>query len=377
MKSHLYVFVIFAAVLLPSSFVRSEEVTLFPNQDASLYEEAITNENGIGLNLFAGLNGGGDARRSLLSFDIAASLPSDALVTGVTLTLTADQVGAPTVDTFGLHPVTRAWQEGRVRPSREGRGEAGDGSGASWSSTGLESWSFGGGDFLETASASVLIGDVGTYTWETNDQLVADVQGWLDDPSSNFGWALVGSEVDNQSAKRFFSSENELESIRPTLQLEFEILAETLQGDFDGDGELLAADVNLLCEAVQSGQNASAFDLNADGAVDLEDQRVWVEDVRGTFFGDSNLDGSVSFEDFLTLSSNFGQTPLEAGWEAGDYDCSGAADFPDFLQLTANFGREAEASAAASVPEPSCHLLLLIATGLLGRCRRRRTATLS
>jgi|GEM_PF-3247901 len=355
--------------LLLTSYIRCEEITLFPNQDTTLYEEALTNENGLGAHLFSGVNNGGDSRRALLSFDIAGNLPSDVLITRATLSMTVNRVAPPEVaDTFGLHPVTRSWEEGQVEANREGRGQPSTGGGASWSSSGNESWATAGGDFLEAASASVLIGPTGTYAWESTDQLVADVQSWLVDPSTNFGWALVGTEVAEQSAKRLLSSQNENESMRPALRLEFEI-AETLQGDYDGDGELLANDVNLLCEAVLGGENPSAFDLNADGSVNLEDQRVWVEDVRGTFFGDANLDGRVSFEDFLVQSSNFAQTPARGGWENGDHDCDGEVNFPDFLQMSANFGSEAEAT-AANVPEPGCCALLLTVVSLALRRRK-------
>lgn len=354
--------------LLPMAVGQCDEITLLPIQDATLYEEGATNENGLGLHLFAGLTNGGDARRSLLAFDIMGNLPSDATVTSASLSLTVDRTAPPAIaDTFGLHRVTRSWEEGQVQASREGRGQEGSGSGASWSSTGVEDWSSDGGDFLQTASASVLIGERGLYTWES-EQLVADVQGWLDGSTSDFGWALVGTEVERQSAKRFVSSQNEAAELRPTLRLEFENVTEMLRGDFDGDGELLANDVNLLCDAIRSGANTSNFDLNSDGAVDIADQVIWVEDVRGTSFGDANLDGRVSFEDFLVQSVNFAQTPIQGGWADGDFDCSGTVGFPDFLQLSANFGFEAELP-ATSVPEPEYGWLLCAIVLLL---RRRR-----
>jgi hypothetical protein len=66
-----------------------------------------------------------------------------------------------------------------------------------------------------------LVGGVGFYTWESNPALVADVQGWADDPDRNFGWILVGSESQNRTAKRFDSKENPTESFRPVLSLEY------------------------------------------------------------------------------------------------------------------------------------------------------------
>ena len=37
--------------------------------------------------------------------------------------------------------------------------------------------------------------------------MLADVQKWLDDPSSNFGWLLLGDETKSRTTKRFDSSE--------------------------------------------------------------------------------------------------------------------------------------------------------------------------
>ena len=70
--------------------------------------------------------------------------------------------------------------------------------------------------------------------------------------------------------------------------------------------------------------------------------------VSGTFFGDADLDGSVQFSDFLTLSNGFGAA---GGWADGDFNGNGEVAFADFLSLANNFGN-GEVN-AASVPEPS------------------------
>ena len=50
---------------------------------------------------------------------------------------------------------------------------------------------------------------------------MADVQRWLDDPATNFGWLLLGDESENQTTKRFDSKENPDQEDRPILTVEF------------------------------------------------------------------------------------------------------------------------------------------------------------
>ena len=50
---------------------------------------------------------------------------------------------------------------------------------------------------------------LGSYNFESTN-LVTDVQNWLTDPSSNFGWIMVnGNETISRSARRFASRESD------------------------------------------------------------------------------------------------------------------------------------------------------------------------
>jgi len=115
--------------------------------------------------------------------------------------------------------------------------------------------------------------------------------------------------------------------------------SESIPGDFDGSGTVNVADIDLLYAALQENDPSTAFDLNSDEQNDTNDVTQLVEEIIGTRRGDTNLDGFVSFQDFLVLSSNFGQA---GGWSDGDFDADGNIGFADFLLLSSFFGFEAE-----------------------------------
>ena len=123
------------------------------------------------------------------------------------------------------------------------------------------------------------------------------------------------------------------------------------------------------------------LDCNTDGAVDGGDVACATADTldatlgeAGFLLGDLNLDGAVTFPDFLVLSSNFGSVTAGGVYANGDVDLDGAIGFQDFLVLSSNFGQSA---AAASVPEPSgflCCSGLAIGLLVLRRSSNRRGA---
>jgi hypothetical protein len=141
-------------------------------------------------------------------------------------------------------------------------------------------------------------------------------------------------------------------------------------GDFDNDGQLTAADINALTAEILAGGNDPKFDVNVDSAVDSTDRQVWVEQLKQTYFGDSNLDGEFNSQDLIEVLAA-GQYEDDvagnSGWAEGDWN--GDADFTttDFVDALAGGGYEAGPRAAvrggAAVPEPQAAILL--AAGLL------------
>ena len=107
-------------------------------------------------------------------------------------------------------------------------------------------------------------------------------------------------------------------------------------GDLDSDLEVVARDIDLLSLAVAEVRADPQHDLNGDRAVDEADIDFLIREVLNTFRGDADLDGKVSFADFLILSATFGQE--NASWALGDFTADGKVSFADFLALAANFG---------------------------------------
>ena len=112
-----------------------------------------------------------------------------------------------------------------------------------------------------------------------------------------------------------------------------------------------------ICAAV--GSNDESFDLNTDGQVSVADVEAWLA-ANSSSNGDADLDGNVSFSDFLILTANFATSD---NWTHGNFNCDGTVSFPDFLILSSNFGSIATsfpASSVESVPEPSSGMWTII-----------------
>ncbi len=215
-------FIILAASVAPS---QTQVVTLDASKDNTLYEDATGSlSNGAGPGFFTGKTVTGAIRRGLLAFDVAGGVPANATITNVTLTLTVTQAQA-TAQTIGLHRASADWGEGTSVGGGTGGGAGGPATtgDATWLHRFFNTtlWSTPGGDFAGTPSATSSVGGLGTYTWASTPALVADVQQWLDTPSSNFGWVIVGGEGASGTAKRFDSREHPTPSSRPKLTITY------------------------------------------------------------------------------------------------------------------------------------------------------------
>ena len=190
----------------------AETLVVNAAKDNTLYESTGTQlSNGQGIYMFVGLTGPGGSRRALVAFDLSA-IPANATITDVSLSLFLSRPRADaTAETIELFKVLKDWGEGNSNAGSPGGGGApaqpGD---ATWLHNFFNTsfWNGPGGDTAASVSAST---DVSTnnqsYTW-TGSGMVADVQSWVANPASNFGWLIIGNEADELSAQRFHTSEN-------------------------------------------------------------------------------------------------------------------------------------------------------------------------
>jgi hypothetical protein len=172
-------------------------------------------------------------------------------------------------------------------------------------------------------------------------------------------WPAAGSTIYFSRGTRFFFSSLYRATWIPDLP-----------GDFNGRGTLDVADIDLLTTKVREGRNPVSFDLNGDRSVNGEDRRVWVEQIRKTYFGDSNLDGEFNSGDFVhVFQSGLYETGQDAGWGSGDWNGDGHFESGDFVTAFQAGGYE-KGPRAALVPEPANIVMLGIGL-LLGLGRRR------
>ena len=219
-----------APTATPSPVPGATLLTLAPAADATLIDRgSLLAAHGAGDSLFFGSTNGNEARRALVRFDVSSAIPAGATVASARLVLTVDRTQGET-DESSVHRVLSSWTEGTAnsRTAGGGSGTAPDDGSATWVHRSFPdvTWETPGGDFAEAPSATATVEPPPrtrrtAVTWGSTPEMVADVQSWLDDPSSNHGWIVLGDEGTRQTARRVASRENETEAERPRLVIEY------------------------------------------------------------------------------------------------------------------------------------------------------------
>ena len=202
------------------------------SRDNTLYEAPLGNlSNGACAAFFVGKTSAGTIRRGLVRFDLAGLVPAGSVVSEAQVTLTLSNTISLEHDVL-LHRSLKDWGEaGSNSGLPGGRGAPAQVGDATWLHTFYDSalWGTPGGsgvgvdpDYVEAASAVTPVGgSLEGYVWGSTAALVADVQAWVDNPGTNFGWFVIGDELTAGSAKRFESRESLTAAARPVLRVTF------------------------------------------------------------------------------------------------------------------------------------------------------------
>lgn len=249
-------------------------IELYPDRDNTLIGSTDNDlSNGAGEHFFAGRTGNlgkpNLLRRGLLRFDVS-EIPSDASIVFATLDLRVTKSPNNQSRAYEIHRCLHDWGEAGSSSSG-GIGAPAQPGDATWFFTFFanESWTTPGGDFLPVASALFSVGGIGDYAVGTSG-MAEDVQSWIDDPTGNFGWVMIGEEDSPQTVRRFGSRENPDAANRPKLTIAYDAGPPGIPGDFNGDGLVNGADVGLLLAAWGSCRGCPE-DLDENGVVNGAD----------------------------------------------------------------------------------------------------------
>ncbi len=136
-------------------------------------------------------------------------------------------------------------------------------------------------------------------------------------------------------------------------------------GGFDlvGLGAIRNSDIDII-----TGLPGSSYTSFSGQSVTPDDVLV-----KYTYIGDANLDGLVSFDDYVGMDNAFFGLIENLGWATGDINFDGVINFDDYTVVDQAFffqGAPLSNTRAVPIPEPSTCVLLLLAATLLLTARR-------
>lgn len=111
--------------------------------------------------------------------------------------------------------------------------------------------------------------------------------------------------------------------------------------DVNQDGSLDIADLDIIYDAIRTGQYNGAADLDADGEVQFSDVENWLStaglaNVGSPYCGgDANLDGAVDVRDLNRVGVNW--TSDVIGWGQGDFNADFVVNAADLNQVGINW----------------------------------------
>ena len=107
-------------------------------------------------------------------------------------------------------------------------------------------------------------------------------------------------------------------------------------GDLTGDGIVNTDDIDALLAAINTGNAAAEFDLDGNQSVDSDDVVFLLENILGSFVGDTNLDGKVNSQDLNRIGVNW-RAIENVRWADGDLTGDGRITAADLNLLALNW----------------------------------------
>lgn len=228
--------------------------TLSAAHDTTISSQSPDNNNGAAGSILTGRRSASGSRmRGLIRFTMPASLEDRVTVTSAVLTMytevmnklgeateTPFESGQPTAATVSLKLLSQTWDEGNGVVLKSGSttqaNSAGEpcttittSRGATWTYANCKAATgdWAGGTTVHTSDSASVARAVPprAITWSSST-MNADVQGWIDSPSTNFGWLITSNSEGNTAAttaqaQRFYSSEGSVSSRRPALAITY------------------------------------------------------------------------------------------------------------------------------------------------------------
>ena len=147
---------------------------------------------------------------------------------------------------------------------------------------------------------------------------------------------------------------------------------EDLAGDFDTDGSLTVADIDLFSNRQADRRYFGRYDLNEDEQLTALDRDILVHNIFRTTYGDADLNGQFSTEDIIQVfvaAEYEDDIENNSTWATGDWN--GDLDFDTTDLILAGQDGGYERSPQAAVPEPSGVAMIFL--GLVGLLKIRQT----
>jgi hypothetical protein len=305
-------------------------VTISADKDNTIYSQYSGNSNGSGQYFFVGRNSSNNSnsvQRALLHFNLSG-IPAGAVITSATVTLYVGKSAAAATG-IELRKLSADWGEGTSDAAgSEGPGTAATTNDATWSQRFFPStaWSTPGGDFSSTVSASVasISANISSPTQITlsGSNVVSDVQQWVTNSTTNFGWLIKATDENvDPSVKRFISRNNSTTTQRPSLSITYSanlpVTLNQFSGSLQNNNALLqwqtATEINNQYFAIQHSSDGVNF--SQIGRVDGNGNSTGINSYTYTVpnvtpgkhyyrIVQYDFDGNMHYSQIIVLASN-------------------------------------------------------------------------